>query len=300
LGNVRSGREAKSTREPVVLYSARHAVVERLDLSAAGLLVAVCGRLGQRLGTPPERAEAPVPVPPAERRPAGRWSAGLAWLYLSVTLLPTLAVIPASWLDTAPGWRLVVASVGPLLVLGLTLAYLRAAPALGARRVTGTRERAVLCAAHEAVTELRAARPRLGGLAAQLQPAVLDRMLWDLAGVLAERDRVRVAEQQVRAVLDQLPRDEPMAAGLGQRRERLAELRQALDECTARRLACLTAAADTCRGLVADQEIAARAAAATQAADAVLGSSEPPDDGGTDLAERLAAVLDAYRQLQRR
>ena len=75
----------------LVCYIERDGLVERLALSPVGLLVAAGGRLGQRLR--PEAVDEPCDEPPdgPDSAPGGVRSAA-AWLYLCVTLAPTVAV----------------------------------------------------------------------------------------------------------------------------------------------------------------------------------------------------------------
>ncbi|HEV7899565.1 MAG TPA: hypothetical protein VGP31_17165 [Planosporangium sp.] len=299
----------RCTRRWLVCYIDRHGLVERLDLSPLGLLVAAAGRLGQRLRTEP-----------ADDHPRGRpdavrdWRTGAAWLYLCTTLVPTVAVVPAGLVRGALAWRLAAGCVGPVAMLVLMLAYAWAAPALDVRRrqVVGGTERGMLRAGHAAVCAVRQARPDLDVLADPVPPAVLDQALWDLAGVLVAGERARTAQRRVRAALDRLAADEPLAGELRSRQAALTRAQRALRTEAARRLASLRAVAASCRQLVAECEAVNQGSRAASAADAVLLSLTPPGpaqefpqsrDGPVDPAagpaELMSATLEAYRQLWR-
>jgi hypothetical protein len=281
----------------LVCYIDRLGLVERLDLSPLGVLVAVWGRLGQRL------REAGDDRPVDAVRPAGDWRTRAAWLYLCATLVPTIAIVPAGLVSGALAWRLAAGSVGPVAMLVLVLAYGWAAPALEVRRrqVVGGAERGLLRAGHAAVCAVRRARRDLGALADPVPPALLDRALWELAGVLVAGERARLARREVRAALDLLAADEPLAGELRSREAELTRVRHALGTEAARRLASLRDLAATCGRLTAECEATRRAGRAANAADAVLASlpsARRPLDPVAGAAEVMSATLEAYRQMR--
>jgi hypothetical protein len=327
----RAGRRPdRGTRRWLVCYLGRRGLVERLDLSPLGLLVAVGGRLGRRLHTAPaddhlcgaDPAATPASLdreetgPASRRRPGtvGDWRAVATWLYLCATLVSTVAVVPAVLVRGALVWRLAVGCVGPVVMLVLMLGYAWAAPALDARRrqVVGGTERDLLRAGHAAVCAVRTARRELDTLADAVPLAVLDQALWDLAGVLVAGERARTAQRRVRAALGRLDADEPLAGELRWRQASLTRAQRALRTEAARRLASLRDLAASYRQLVAECEAVKQANRAASSADAVLLSLapaglgqeflQPRDDAGDPAAgpaELMTATLEAYRQLRR-
>jgi hypothetical protein len=305
----RSNRVRSSSRNSIVVYHGGRGMVERLELSFRGLLVAGWGRLGHSLrdNNPPVEGgrDATAGAGNGPRPATGGGHPTLAWLYLSATVLPTVTVIPLIWSQHPWIWRAVMAATLLPIELGLLVAYKRAAPRLDARqrRVTGAEEQTMLCQAHTAISVIKATRRRLGALADQVPPQTLDEALWDLAGVLIHRDRARDTQQQLQATLTRLATGEPLAEQLQTRQARLARLRHELDTDLDGRLASLNSLADACRHFLTNQEITHQARQAAHTADTVLGtvtiSTQPPGDQAADLAERTAAILDAYQQLER-
>ncbi len=132
--------------------------------------------------------------------------------------------------------------------------------------------------------------------------------LWELAGALAERARVRDAvlklEQAARSMTIDggAPADARVHADVTARLDRAREVQQRLDREAVRRLDALTALAAEADRFIGQRRAAAAARAVVRDTDQVLGAlggaeQEPLDDPGTELAERTAAVLAAYREL---
>jgi hypothetical protein len=289
----------------LVCYIERYGLVERLALSPVGLLVAAGGRLGQRLRS--AAADEPPDQPPdgPDLAPGG-WRTAAAWLYVCVTLVPTVVVVPAVLVPGAPAWRFAVGAAGLVTMLVLLLAYGWAAPALQVRRhqVVGTTGRDMLRAGHEAVDAVRLARRNLGTFAEPVPPSLLDRALWELAGVLAAEERAGAARRRAQAALDRLTADEPEATELRSRHAALAQAERALRTEAAHRLASLRELAVSCRQLAAECEAVTRANLAASAADvgpvglAPTGVAEAgcPGDPVAGPAELMAATLEAYRR----
>jgi hypothetical protein len=292
-----------------MIYHGGRSMVERLDLSFRGLLVAGWGRLGHSLrdNAPPvdggRHATAAAGDGPQPATSGGHQA--LAWLYLGATTLPTGTVIPLIWPHHPWIWRAVMFAMVLPMELGLLVAYKRAAPRLDARqrRVTGAEEQTMLRQAHTAISAIKVARRQQGVLADQIPPQTLDQALWDLAGVLVHRDRARDAQQQLQATLARLATGEPLAEHLQTRQAQLARLRHQLDTDLAGRLASLNGLADACRHFLTHQEITHQAHQAVHTADTVLGTvttaTQPPGDQAADLTERTTAILHAYQQLER-
>jgi hypothetical protein len=132
---------------------------------------------------------------------------------------------------------------------------------------------------------------------------VIDRAMWDLAGGLLERARVRAAQEELKAARAELPPGEPVAAELTARLQDLARASERLDADLARRVVHLSSLAESCLDFLLDQAAITRARQVAREADEVLGAASArlgdDPDTGRDLAERTSAVLDAYRELQR-
>jgi hypothetical protein len=132
---------------------------------------------------------------------------------------------------------------------------------------------------------------------------VVDHAMWDLAGAILERARIRAARHELQEALKELPPGEPVVAELNARMLDLARAREQVAGDVARRLVHLTSLAESCADFLLDQAAIAHARAAVRAADAVLGEASArlggDADAGRDLAERTRAVLSAYRDLQR-
>jgi hypothetical protein len=132
--------------------------------------------------------------------------------------------------------------------------------------------------------------------------------LWELAGSLAERAAVREAalklERAARAMTaDGGPADTRVHADVLTRLDQAREVQQRLDREAGRRLGDLAALAGEVDRFIGQRRAAATAHTVVRDTDWVLGAlgaatdPAPGGDPGTELAERTAAVLAAYREL---
>ena len=222
-----------------------------------------------------------------------------------VTAVPVAAVVAlvtATNSYVLPEWLGVAAILNLVAWAGIRLAA--ALLARDSRVIADPRDWSGWCAAVEARDKIMRAWPELRrhvevGADAE---AVVNRALWDLAGAIGERARVRDAQHELRVAHRDLPPDEPAAVGLSARLRALGETRARLDMAVTRRIAHVTSLAASCIDFVVEQAAIAHARDAARAADELLGEAGlvgVDEDAGRDLAERTDAVLNAYRELQR-
>jgi hypothetical protein len=124
--------------------------------------------------------------------------------------------------------------------------------------------------------------------------------LWDLAGVLLERKRVRDSWHRLAAVGRTVPADSPMRAEVAERTDRAAARVGRLDRDVTTRLTHLSRLADETESFVRRQRALAEAREALSAADYLLDTGDPalvPADPAADLTEHTSAVLAAYQEL---
>jgi hypothetical protein len=141
-----------------------------------------------------------------------------------------------------------------------------------------------------------------------IEPAEAERMLSralrDLAAVLGRRQQIRRLRTELAGVDHRdLPRDSPAVTALLEQRARADELWRTVGEEANRHFAAITAAATAGEYLIREQQVGRTAREAEHAiarltASAVLPVGEP--DAGRELADRTAAVIDAYRDLAAR
>lgn len=139
---------------------------------------------------------------------------------------------------------------------------------------------------------------------------LLTRALHDLAGVLARRQQIRRLRAEL-TVVDHhdLPADSPAVSALLAQRERVEVLWRETGAEANRHIAAISAAATANESLIREQMVGETAREAQQTiahlslSTAALAAGHPAgDDGsapgaGQELADRTAAVIDAYREL---
>jgi hypothetical protein len=124
--------------------------------------------------------------------------------------------------------------------------------------------------------------------------------LWDLAGVLVERGRVRDSWTRLSAVGRGVPADSPMRAEVAERTDRARARTERLDGAVTTRLQHLSRLADETESFVRRQRALAEAREALRSADYLLDTGDAthrPPDTAADLADHTSAVLAAYREL---
>jgi hypothetical protein len=129
----------------------------------------------------------------------------------------------------------------------------------------------------------------------------LAQALWDLAGVLVERSRVRASLGKLSSAGRGVPRDSPIHGQVAARIARARERMSRLDGEISARVRHLTRLADETELFVGRQKAIDAAQAVLRDADYLLETGDPGrlsrSDGGADLAEHTSAVLAAYREL---
>jgi hypothetical protein len=223
----------------------------------------------------------------------------------SVTAVPVAAVVAivTGTNSYVLGEWLGIAAVLNLIALG----GIRLAPRLLARHrraIDDPRDWSGWCAAAEARDIIVSSWPQLRrhvevGADAE---AVVNRALWDLAGTIRERARIRDAQHELRMAYKELRSDDPVAVALSARMRALGVARERVDAEVNRRIAHLTGLAASGVRFLDEQAAIAHARDAARTADELLGETgliDAGDDAGRDLAERTDAILNAYRELQR-
>jgi len=229
----------------------------------------------------------------------------LPWLAAAAALLAVPVGVPVGLATATADYVLVewLAAAAVLLLVGwLGTVGLRRRLAPHRRTLETTYSRAVWRRAVAARNVVVTSWPKLRRHAevGADAPAVVNRAMWELAGVLLERDRIEAAREDLLAARRELARNDPVNRELSTRIDGLLAARNELNADISGRVGHLTSLAESCTGFLAEQAAIAHARDAARAADAILGGRVGDDDDpGRDLAERTSAVLDAYRELQR-
>jgi hypothetical protein len=239
-----------------------------------------------------------LPVPPSGR------SRDMRITFLARLSLPLFFLSAALYAAGVPWLLLAVVSGGTLAVVGRRDAR-RArrttfeVPRDPAARVLRTAEEREAYA--RAVTVSRRVRrtwPLLGGM---VDPVIADRSLTnaldDLATLLVRRQEIR----RLRAGLDGVPRaavpaDSPAVLALEAQREQAEQLWLSTAEQANHILRSIDAAALAGETFLHERQIGETARRAERSL-ARLTAGAPPAGSAPDLADRTAAVLDAYREL---
>lgn len=247
-----------------------------------------------------------VPAAPSGRSRDDRRRAisqlGLALLVLSAVL--TGAGIP--WWSAAGGALALLvlvareqsraAAVG-LLAVPRVRAGQPACHALYARE-----ERAAFARSYAVAKRVRRTWPALRDMIDPVDAEpMLSRALWDLAAVLTRRQQLRRLRAELSAVDHRdLPAGSPDVADLLAQRSRVEALWREAGAEANRHIVAINAVAAAGEGLIREQSIG-RTARAAERVIARLGASPALSAaGGPELADRTAAVIDAYRELSTR
>jgi hypothetical protein len=123
--------------------------------------------------------------------------------------------------------------------------------------------------------------------------------LWDLAGVLLERGRVRDSWNRLSDVVRGVPVDSTIRAEVAERVARARERVDRLNGQVTTRVQHLTRLADETESFVRRQQALDKAREVLRAADYLMdtGDSTGQVDTGADLADHTTAVLAAYQEL---
>jgi hypothetical protein len=132
--------------------------------------------------------------------------------------------------------------------------------------------------------------------------ASLTRALDDLAAIMARRQEIRRLRAELAGVAHQnLPADSPAVLALLEQRSRVEELWRETGATANRVLASINAAARAGDDLIREQRIADTAVRAELViAQIAAAGGARSVEAGPELAERTAAVVDAYRELAAR
>ncbi|MFI5933187.1 hypothetical protein [Actinoplanes sp. NPDC051494] len=249
------------------------------------------------------RAGSVVEVVP--RRPSGRTRADL----IRVSSQLSLVLLVVSALLTGAGVPWTAAAAGSLALVALVSVRLARAARPGtfalpkdqdAPVLHGPRERAAYGRAVATARRVRATWPALRHM---IDPAEADRglttALRDLAAVMARRQQVRRLRDELGAASGHgLPGESPAAVALAEQRDRVEELWRESGADANRIMASIHAAAVAGENLIREQRIHETARNAEMAIARLTATGVPVSDAGPELAERTAAVIAAYRELQ--
>ncbi|GAA2708809.1 MULTISPECIES: hypothetical protein [Actinoplanes] len=126
----------------------------------------------------------------------------------------------------------------------------------------------------------------------------LAQAVWELAGLLTDRDRVRLTWEQLTEADPDVPRGSPLRAELAARATHARARLRELDVAAGSRVGHLTRLADQTEAFVRQQQALANARALLRESDYLIGAPSPaPGHETLDLAEHTSAVLTAYREL---
>ncbi|BFU46230.1 hypothetical protein [Krasilnikovia sp. MM14-A1004] len=241
-----------------------------------------------------------VPAAPSgrsrESRVAVLWQLGLG-LLVGCVVLNAFGI----------AWQLpALASIAGLVVVGWVQARAARAGVLATPR---NDQAHVLLAREERIAYERAVavshriRRTWPDLRALIDPVDADRTLArgleQLAALLARRQEIRVLRDElIEAARMELPHGSPAAEALAAQRSRVEELWRDTGLTANRMLRSIAAAAHTGETLLREQQVGRTARDAELAISrlAAVGATGP-SEAGPELAERTAAVVEAYREL---
>jgi hypothetical protein len=158
--------------------------------------------------------------------------------------------------------------------------------------------------ARQAAERVIDAWPRIGAMVGVADPGpVLARSLWTLSEVLVNRGALRGQRDELEQIRADLPPDTEMWREVDDRVAQLDTALSAFDTEVDVRVAAFTDLSERCRRYIREQRAIGRAREVVLRADRALGDARAPGDGthepGHELADRTAAVLDAYHELTR-
>jgi hypothetical protein len=241
-----------------------------------------------------------VPVPPSGR------SREMRVTFLARLGLPLVFVSAGLYAAGVPWLLLAAAVAGLLTVVGrrdarrARRATFEAPRDPDARLLRTAEERAAFVRAVSAARRVRGTWADLGGM---VDPVTADQSLThaldDLATVLVRRQEIR----RLRAGLEgvrraAVPGDSPAVLALDAQREQAEQLWLTSADLANRILRGIEAAALAGETFRHERQIGETARMAERAL-ARLSAGGPPTEAAPDLADRTAAVLDAYRELER-
>ncbi|GAA2464294.1 hypothetical protein [Winogradskya humida] len=126
--------------------------------------------------------------------------------------------------------------------------------------------------------------------------------LWDLAGILTDRARVRESQLQLGALVQDIPAGSHLRAEVAERVLRAQDRMAHLDADVERQVEHLARLADETAEFIREQQALRKAEAVLRDADYLLHTGTPPSpksDSAADLTDRTTAVLAAYQELTR-
>ncbi|GAA2561541.1 hypothetical protein GCM10010435_36670 [Winogradskya consettensis] len=126
--------------------------------------------------------------------------------------------------------------------------------------------------------------------------------LWDLAGILTDRARVRESQLQLGALDQGIPAGSHLRAEVAERVLRAQARMSQLDANVERQVEHLARLADETAEFIREQQALRKAEAILRKADYLLDTDNTPHPGSTtaaDLTDRTTAVLAAYQELTR-
>jgi hypothetical protein len=162
----------------------------------------------------------------------------------------------------------------------------------------------VFTEARQACEHVIDAWPRIGGMIGVEDPGpTLAWSLWTLSEVLVNRGALRDQRDGLEHIRADLPADAELSREVDERLAQLDAALAAFDTEVDARLAAFTALSGRCQRYVREERAIDVAREAVRRADQALGATPAPVDGaevpGRELADRTAAVLDAYHELTR-
>jgi hypothetical protein len=240
-----------------------------------------------------------VPVPSSGRSRQDRARFALQLALVLVVLSAVLSALGIAW------WA---AGAGSIVIFAFVTVQQALAARAGIIAVPKGEDSPVLRAAEEraaferAVVVAKRVRQTWPALRHMIDPVDADRSLTaalaELAEIMSRREQVRLLRAElVDAARHGLPADSPAVQALAEQRLRAEALWRSTAGAANRILASINAAALAGEDLIREQRIGttAREAELTISRLAVGGPS--PTEAGPELAERTAAVIAAYREL---
>jgi hypothetical protein len=239
----------------------------------------------------------PVPSSGRSRRDQARFASQL--VFVLVILSAVLSALGVAWWAAASG------SVALLIVVTVQHAV---AARTGIIAVPKGEDAHVLHADEEraaferALVVAKRVRQTWPALRHMIDPGDADLSLTaalaELAAIMARRQQVRqLRAELLHAARHDLPADSPAVQALAEQRLRAEALWRSTAGAANRILASINAAALAGENLIREQRIGTTAREAEMAISRLAAGGPPPTEAGPELAERTAAVITAYREL---
>jgi len=240
-----------------------------------------------------------VPVPPSGRSREDRIRFASQLTLALVVLSALLSALGVAWWAAASGSVALVAFVVVEQARAARAGVIALPKGEGSHVLHAVEER---CAFERAFVVAKRVRRTWPALRHMIDSGDADRSLSaalaELAGIMARRQQIRrLREELAQATRHDLPADSPAVQALAEQRLKAEALWRSTAAAANRILASINAAALAGENLIREQGIGETARQAELAISRLTAAGPPQTEAGPELAERTAAVIAAYREL---